>query len=658
MIIDVDYTEVKQDANAKINEWWECLGKILSDIAKGTLNSIIKDIKGYQEFLSVSKEGIELFKALLNKVAEIKNISMDMELKISEAQEQFRVLKMYKYAVEPEDQELVDRIGQEWADLIEMANKKDHEVGEYKKTYASITIQGVTKFKKELAAEYERYKTSGPGTAEISLDEGLELLDASKQLCSQFILQKNDNLLSETLFDLEISTYPDLNDMIEKNKIYDMIYQIYKDHRDSVKEFSVMSMLKLDVPALTTSADKFVNVTKRLEKKLKNPEGINPYVKLRSTVEGFKASLPFIQQINHPAIQARHWKRIMEETGKDIGEINLKTITLSKVFELELHLYQDKVNEICTEAKEEQLNEDNIAKIDNEWRTTVFDVVVYKKGAEVRGWSIKTPDEIRQKLEDNIMLLQQVGASKYSRSVKPKVNMWEADLNLISDCIDLWMIVQRKWMYLESIFASDDIRLQLPEEAKKFNKTDTDYKKIMDATSKQPNVLQACVKVDNGKRFDDLKGINFALDRCQKSLTNYLDSKKMVSPRFYFISDDDLLELLGSSDVKAIQPHMLKLFDNCKELTFGSGGKLITHMTSDEGEKYPFETPVKVEGKIEELMCKIDDEMKHTLQIHAKRATYNYAKEDRIDWIKQQLGMIALVGTQIWWTFSVEDVFK
>jgi dynein heavy chain len=55
---------------------------------------------------------------------------------------------------------------------------------------------------------------------------------------------------------------------------------------------------------------------------------------------------------------------------------------------------------------------------------------------------------------------------------------------MISDVIDLWMIVQRKWMYLESIFASDDIKQQLPEEAKKFAKTDTNYKKIMESTQK------------------------------------------------------------------------------------------------------------------------------------------------------------------------------
>lgn len=657
-IVLVDYSEVHANAKEKINDWWQTLGKILSDIAKGTLTTIMKDIKGYQDFLSVSKEGIDLFKALLNKVAEIKNISMDMELKIGEAQEQYRVLKMYKYTVEEEDQILVDKIGQEWADLIETANKKDHEVGVFKKTYASITMTGVAKFKKELALAYEQYKTEGPGTAEITLDEGLEKLVASKEQCNTFTIQKNDNLLSETLFDLEISTYPDLNDMIAKNQIYDQIYDIYKDHRETVKEFSVGTFVKLEINNLMMSADKFVSLVKRLEKKLRNPEGIHPFVKLRAAVDGFKTSLPFMHQLNQPYITARHFKRMMEETGKDIGEINLKTMTLAKVFELELHNHQEKVNEICVEAKEEASNEENINKISEAWQKTSLDIVVYKKGTEVRGFSIKTPDEIRQQLEDNIMMLQQIGASKYNRSVKSKVTQWEADLNLISDCIDLWMIVQRKWMYLEGIFASDDIRMQLPEEAKKFSKTDTNYKKIMDTTSKQPNALQACVKAEGGKRLDELKGISFELDRCQKSLTNYLDSKKFISPRFYFISDEDLLQILGSSDVKAIQPHMLKLFDNCKELTFGSGNKVITHMTSDEAEKYAFETPVKVEGKVEELMCKIDDEMKRTLNIFAKKGIFHYAKEDRIDWIKQQVGQIALLGTQVWWTFQVEDVFR
>lgn len=95
----------------------------------------------------------------------------------------------------------------------------------------------------------------------------------------------------------------------------------------------------------------------------------------------------------------------MEETGKDLGEINLKTITLSKVFELELQYYEDKVAEIVNEAKEEAKNEENLSKIDTSWKVMNFGIAPYKKGVEVKGWAIKSPDDIKQLLEDNILIL-------------------------------------------------------------------------------------------------------------------------------------------------------------------------------------------------------------------------------------------------------------
>jgi dynein heavy chain len=80
-------------------------------------------------------------------------------------------------------------------------------------------------------------------------------------------------------------------------------------------------------------------------------------------------------------------------------------------------------------------------------------------------------------------------------------------------------------------------------------------------------------------------------------------------------------------------------------------------MMSDEGEEYDFETPVKPDGNVEDWMNKVDDEMKDSLQTITKKAVYYYAKNERTDWIKGEIGMVAVVGTQIWWTFSVEDVF-
>lgn len=86
----------------------------------------------------------------------------------------------------------------------------------------------------------------------------------------------------------------------------------------------------------------------------------------------------------------------------------------------------------------------------------------------------------------------------------------------------------------------------------------------MEQTSKNPNILYCCVTTES--RLMDLKTLHDELEKRQKSLTDYLDTKKNYFPRYYFLSDDDLLSILGSSDVETVQPHMLKLFDNCRQL--------------------------------------------------------------------------------------------
>jgi hypothetical protein len=112
--------------------------------------------------------------------------------------------------------------------------------------------------------------------------------------------------------------------------------------------------------------------------------------------------------------------------------------------------------------------------------------------------------------------------------------------------------------------------MQLPEEAKKFDAINKAFKGIMTSTNQQPNVIKACT---SNNCFDVLTNLGERLDKCQKSLTDYLDTKRNAFSRFYFISDDELLSVLGSSDPTSIQVHMLKLFDNVKELIFTRNAK-------------------------------------------------------------------------------------
>ncbi len=78
----------------------------------------------------------------------------------------------------------------------------------------------------------------------------------------------------------------------------------------------------------------------------------------------------------------------------------------------------------------------------------------------------------------------------------------------------------------------------------------------MKDAAKDPDVRTCCLK---SGRAAELQAISSGFEACQKSLTDYLKSKRNAFPRFFFISDDELLTVLGSSEVDCVQEHMLKV---------------------------------------------------------------------------------------------------
>ena len=102
------------------------------------------------------------------------------------------------------------------------------------------------------------------------------------------------------------------------------------------------------------------------------------------------------------------------------------------------------------------------------------------------------------------------------------------------------------------------------------------------------------------------------LEKIQKSLDAYLESKRMAFPRFYFLSSDDLLEILGQAkDPQMVQQHLKKCFEGVSKLDMqmpGQDGRRHCEsigMTSPDGEYVPFNTPAQTEGRPEEWLNRV-----------------------------------------------------
>lgn len=83
-------------------------------------------------------------------------------------------------------------------------------------------------------------------------------------------------------------------------------------------------------------------------------------------------------------------------------------------------------------------------------------------------------------------------------------------------------------MYLESIFSSDDITRQMPEEARDFKMVDISWKEIMTATEKDTHIL---IATNYPNLLETLRNLTNLLEQIQKGLNDYLEKKRLFFPR-------------------------------------------------------------------------------------------------------------------------------
>ncbi|XP_050986096.1 LOW QUALITY PROTEIN: cytoplasmic dynein 2 heavy chain 1 [Labeo rohita] len=374
-------------------------------------------------------------------------------------------------------------------------------------------------------------------------------------------------------------------------------------------------------------------------------------VKLQKEVDRYKAVVPVLKYVRGEHLSQEHWLDLFRLVSLPRGT------TLERLQFRDLLRVADNIIDKALELKD--LN--SRAQAEVTIREALRELELWGAGAcftltdytDSQGGSLRVIKDWRDMVNqvgDNRCLLQSLKDSPYYLRFQDKVSLWETRLADLDEYLQNLNTIQRKWVYLEPIFG----RGALPREQARFQRVDQDFRAIMSDVQRDSRVTSLTTRA--GIR-NSLVTILDQLQRCQKSLNEFLEEKRSAFPRFYFIGDDDLLEILGqATNPTVIHTHLKKLFAGISSVEFDQSFQSITAMKSLEGETVPLQNTISISNDVEVWLSALSTEMKNTLK-HLLCECVNAGKNGNVDPTRFPSQILCL-AEQIQFTADVENAIR
>ncbi|MGH0159576.1 UNVERIFIED_CONTAM: hypothetical protein FKN15_075087 [Acipenser sinensis] len=345
------------------------------------------------------------------------------------------------------------------------------------------------------------------------------------------------------------------------------------------------------------------------ERLRKQEEHTTMTVKLQDEIDKYKMVVPVLKYVRGEHLSQDHWLDLFRILGLPRGT------TLEKLVFGDLLRVADTIVAKATELKDLNIRaqaevtiREALRELDLWGVGAVFTLTDYEDSQNKTIKLIKDWKDIVNQVGDNRCLLQSLKDSPYYKGFEDKVYIWETKLAELDEYLHNLNQIQRKWVYLEPIFG----RGALPREQARFKRVDEDFRAIMADVHRDSRVTSLNARA--GIRHS-LITILDQLQRCQKSLNEFLEEKRSAFPRFYFIGDDDLLEILGqATNPTVIQSHLKKLFAGINTVDFDEEFQHITAMKSLDGEVVSLKNKIRISNDVEVWLSDLASEMKETLK--------------------------------------------
>ncbi|KAK6172722.1 hypothetical protein SNE40_016326 [Patella caerulea] len=450
------------------------------------------------------------------------------------------------------------------------------------------------------------------------LKPGDDALDGDKAKCEQalsIIKEKREefaelestrtSLVSDCQhFGLDDPDFSAVEDLRNDIKNYESMWSLYEDFNNGLQDLA-----KEDWISFRSKAYLFEEFLGGWYEKLKKEETTSMTVKLHKDIDKYKTVLPVLKWVRGEPLSQDHWLELFRllhmPRGTTLEKLNFGQIIAASD---EIINNATALKELNQRAQGEVTIREAIRELELWGADALFALTDYEDSNKNNVMLIKDWKDLVNQVGDNQCLLQSLKDSPYYKSFEDKASVWEQRLADLDEYLHNLNQIQRKWVYLEPIFG----RGALPKEQARFKRVDDDFRSIMQDVHRDNRVLSM---VNQSGLRNLLTTMLDQLQRCQKSLTEFLEDKRELFPRFYFIGDDDLLEILGqSTNPNVIQTHLKKLFAGIHSVDFDDSCQHILAMKSLDGEVVPLVRKVKIMPEVEIWLSKLADEMKDTLK--------------------------------------------
>nr|XP_039332256.1 dynein heavy chain 17, axonemal [Saimiri boliviensis boliviensis] len=651
--LQCDCRPFKQALLSTIRRWSFMFKRHLSDHVTNSLADLEAFMKGARMgLMKPLREGdYDGLVEVMGHLMKVKERQAATDNMFEPLKQTIELLKTYGEEMPEEIHLKLQELPEHWANTKKLAIQVKQNVAPLQANEVSILRRKCQQFELKQHEFREKFRHQAP----FSFSDPDPYKSLNKQQKTISAMEGIMEALSKSgsLFEVTVPDYKQLKACHREvrllKELWDMIIMV----NTSIEDWKTTKWKDINVEQMDIDCKKFAKDMRSLDKEMKSWDA---FVGLDNTVKNMITSLRAVSELQNPAIRDRHWQQLMQATQVKF-KMSEET-TLADLLQLNLHNYEDEVRNIVDKAVKESGMEKVLKALDSTWSTMEFEHEPHPRTGTMM---LKSNEVLVETLEDNQVQLQNLMMSKYLAHFLREVTGWQQKLSTADSVISIWFEVQRTWSHLESIFiGSEDIRAQLPEDSKRFDDIDQEFKALMEEAVKTPNVVEATNKPGLYNKLETLKK---SLAICEKALAEYLETKRLAFPRFYFVSSADLLDILSNgNDPVEVSRHLSKLFDSLCKLKFRLDAnhkplKVGLGMYSKEDEYMDFDQECDLSGQVEVWLNRVLDRMCSTLRHEIPEAVVTYEEKPREQWILDYPAQVALTCTQIWWTTEVGLAF-